>query len=150
MAGTFEVAVIGAGMSGIFLAEKLQRAGVPFHIYEKAADVGGTWRDNTYPGLHVDVVTRSYEFSFSRNKDWSHRYAPGSEIQTYLKKVARGLDLANHTSFNCEIVEARFEGGVWHLRSADDGLVTADVVFCGTGFLREPMIPNLSGRDSFA
>ena len=85
---TFRVAVVGAGIAGLFMAEKLKRAGADFVVFEKAGEVGGTWRDNTYPGLYVDVLSRQYEFPFQPNYDWSRKYATGPEIQAYIKKVA--------------------------------------------------------------
>ena len=71
-------------MSGLYMGYRLKSAGIPFTIFEKGAEVGGTWRDNTYPGLHVDVITRSYEFPFARSRAWSKRYTPGTEIRNYL------------------------------------------------------------------
>src|SRR5215211_291750 len=112
---SLEVAVIGAGISGLYVGEQLTSKGIPFCIYEKADDVGGTWRDNTYPGLHVDVVTRSYEFPFARNKAWSRRYAPGTEIREYLRGVARDRGLVDKIRFRCEIVSAQFVDGAWTL-----------------------------------
>jgi cation diffusion facilitator CzcD-associated flavoprotein CzcO len=85
----FRVVVAGAGVSGLFMAETLKRARINFTVYEKAAEVGGTWRDNTFPGLFVDVLSRQYEFPFQPNYDWSRKYAPAREIWAYIKKVAR-------------------------------------------------------------
>lgn len=144
-----EIAVIGAGMSGLFLGYQLMQAGRPFTIYEKAHEVGGTWRDNTYPGLHVDVVTRSYEFPFFRSRSWSRRYAPGTEIRAYLKKLAKDLDIERHIVFGTDITAATWEDGQWRLTTADGRDIRADVVYAGTGFLREPMLPKLEGRDTF-
>ena len=89
----FKVVIAGAGMAGLFMAEKLKRAGIDFTVYEKSNEVGGTWRDNTYPGLYVDVLSRQYEFPFDPNYDWSRKYAPAAEIQAYIQRVAdkRGL-----------------------------------------------------------
>src|SRR5215472_11678718 len=85
----FRIVVVGAGVSGLFMAETLKRAGIDFTVYEKAGEVGGTWRDNTFPGLFVDVLSRQYEFPFQPNYNWSRKYAPATEIWTYIKKVAR-------------------------------------------------------------
>ncbi len=90
----FKVVVVGAGIAGLFMAEKLKRAGIDFTVFEKADEVGGTWRDNTYPGLFVDVLSRQYEFPFQPNYDWSRKYAPATEIQAYVKKVAADAGLA--------------------------------------------------------
>lgn len=144
------IAVIGAGMSGLYVGYQLKERGIAFTIYEKGADVGGTWRDNTYPGLYVDVVSRSYEFPFKRSSKWSRRYAPGSEVQDYLREVARECGLMPHIRFGVDITSATYRDGRWELESSSGSTVVADVVFAGTGFLREPMIPNFEGRDSFA
>src|SRR5204863_9734207 len=86
--------VIGAGMSGILSAIKLDEAGVrDVTVYEKADRLGGTWRENTYPGLSCDVPSHFYSYSFALNPDWSRRYAPGPEIQAYLEDVARRFDV---------------------------------------------------------
>ena len=83
------VAIIGAGMSGLCMAAKLQDAGIDtFTIFEKADEVGGTWRDNTYPGLHCDVPSSFYTYSFRPNPEWSHLLPPGREIQRYFRQVA--------------------------------------------------------------
>ena len=114
----FKVVVAGAGIAGLFMAEKLKRAGIDFTVFEKSDEVGGTWRDNTYPGLFVDVLSRQYEFPFQPNYDWSRKYAPGAEIQTYIKKVASDRGLRRFIRFKEEIVEARFAEDRWHLRTA--------------------------------
>jgi cation diffusion facilitator CzcD-associated flavoprotein CzcO len=113
---TFRVVVVGAGIAGLFMAEKLKRARIDFTVYEKADEVGGTWRDNTYPGLYVDVLSRQYEFPFRPNYDWSRKYAPGTEIQAYIKRVATERGLRKYIRFNQEIVAARFSDHRWHLR----------------------------------
>src|ERR1041385_381052 len=79
----FRVVVAGAGVAGLYMAATLTRAGSAFTVYEKAAEVGGTWRDNTFPGLFVDVLSRQYEFPFQPNYGWSRKYAPGTEIWAY-------------------------------------------------------------------
>src|SRR5438874_13691289 len=84
----FRVVVVGAGVAGLFMAETLKRARVDFTVYEKAGEVGGTWRDNTFPGLFVDVLSRQYEFPFQPNYDWSRKYAPATASWAYIKKVA--------------------------------------------------------------
>ncbi|HVH82523.1 MAG TPA: NAD(P)-binding protein, partial [Stellaceae bacterium] len=104
----FRVVVAGAGVAGLYMTETLKRAKIDFAVYEKAGDVGGTWRDNTFPGLFVDVLSRQYEFPFQPNYNWSRKYAPAEEIQAYIKKVAGDRGLAGHIHFNEEITSARF------------------------------------------
>ncbi len=147
---TFRVAVVGAGIAGLFMAEKLKRARADFVVFEKAGEVGGTWRDNTYPGLYVDVLSRQYEFPFQPNYDWSRKYAPGPEIQAYIKKVADDRGLRKCIRFNEEIVEVRFTDDRWHLTTAKGEIVVADVFIAATGFLHKPLYPEIPGRDSFA
>lgn len=146
----FRVVVVGAGIAGLFMAEKLKRARIDFTVYEKADEVGGTWRDNTYPGLYVDVLSRQYEFPFQPNYDWSRKYAPGPEIQAYIRKVADDRGLRKYVQFNQEIVEARFTGGRWHFTTAKGEADEADVFIAATGFLHKPLYPEIDGRDSFA
>src|SRR5215468_2643874 len=146
----FRVVVAGAGVSGLFMAETLKCAGIDFTVYEKAGDVGGTWRDNTFPGLFVDVLSRQYEFPFQPNYDWSRKYAPATEIWAYIKKVAGDRGLAKYIYFNEEIVAARFTEGGWHLETANGNSDVADVFICATGFLHQPLFPDIPGRESFA
>jgi cation diffusion facilitator CzcD-associated flavoprotein CzcO len=146
----FRVVVAGAGVSGLFMAETLKRARIDFTVYEKAAEVGGTWRDNTFPGLFVDVLSRQYEFPFQPNYNWSRKYAPAAEIWTYIKKVARDRGLAKFIRFNEEIVAARFADGSWHIETAKGTVDVADVFVCATGFLHKPLFPDIAGRESFA
>src|ERR1700683_5491845 len=114
----FRVVVAGAGVAGLFMAEKLKRAHIDFTVYEKAGEVGGTWRDNTYPGLYVDVLSRQYEFPFQPNYDWSRKYAPAPEILAYVKDVARGRGLTRFIRFNEEVTAARFTDGRWRIDTA--------------------------------
>ena len=146
----FRVIVVGAGVSGLFMAEKLKQAKIDFTVYEKADEVGGTWRDNTYPGLYVDVLSRQYEFPFQPNYDWSRKYAPAPEIQDYIRKVADDRGLRRFIRFNEEITAARFTDGRWHVRTARGMSDVADVFVVATGFLSKPIYPDIEGRDSFA
>ena len=133
-----------------WLAETLKRARIDFAVYEKAGEVGGTWRDNTFPGLFVDVLSRQYEFPFQPNYGWSRKYAPATEIWAYIKKVARDRGLTKFIRFNQEIVAARFTDGRWHINTAGGETDAADVFVCATGFLHQPLFPDIPGRESFA
>src|SRR5437016_14559124 len=110
----FRVVVAGAGVAGLFMAETLKRAGIDFTVYEKAGEVGGTWRDNTFPGLFVDVLSRQYEFPFQPNYNWSRKYAPAAEILSYVKKVARDRGRTKFIRFNEQVTAARFSDASWH------------------------------------
>src|SRR5580700_8670495 len=146
----FRVVVAGAGVAGLFMAETLKRAGIDFTVYEKAGEVGGTWRDNTFPGLFVDVLSRQYEFPFQPNYNWTRKYAPATEIWAYVKKVARDRGLTRFIRFNEEIAAARFTEGRWHIETAQGNTDVADVFICATGFLHKPLLPDIAGRESFA
>ncbi len=144
------VAIIGAGMSGLLMGIKLAEAGIDtFTIYEKASRVGGTWRENTYPGLACDVPARYYTYSFEPNPNWSELFAPGSEIQDYFERVTDDYGLRRHIRFGQEIEEGRFEDGRWHLRTAAGEQVVADFVVAATGFLHHPHVPDIAGLDTF-
>ena len=147
---SLKIAIIGAGMSGICMAVKLQDAGIDsFTIFEKADDVGGTWRDNTYPGLTCDVPSRYYSYSFRPNPDWSHLLPPGPEIQAYFQRVADERGIRRHIRFGADVTGARYDGGKWRLTTGD-GEETFDVLVTATGVLRVPRYPDIPGRDTFA
>lgn len=144
------IAIIGAGMSGMLMAIKLKQAGFDqFTIYEKASKLGGTWRDNTYPGLQCDVPAHMYTFSFEPNAEYSNRFAKGSEIQQYLERVADKYDIPSSIQFNSPVTSARFESGKWILEMGDGSLVTADIVVCASGVLHQPSYPEIEGIKTF-
>lgn len=148
---TPRVAIIGAGMSGIGMGCKLRMAGIDtFDIYEKASGLGGTWHANTYPGLHCDVPSRNYEFSFAKNPDWSHVFSPGHEIWQYLDRVADEYGLKRHMSFTTEVEEARWRDGEWHLRTKAGHEARYDFIITAAGGLVHTRTPDLPGLDTFA
>lgn len=145
------IAIIGTGFSGLGLARKFkQRGRDDFVLFEKANDVGGTWRDNTYPGIACDVPSNLYSFSFALNPNWSNSYSPGGEIWEYLRDVARKFNLLPHIHFNHEVTGAEWDDDAqrWRL-STNEGEYTADVVMAALGPLSEPMIPKLPGIENF-
>jgi len=151
MAGTeLKVAVIGAGMAGILAGIKLKAAGnFEFVIYEKADRIGGTWRENTYPGLTCDVPSHHYTYSFERNPDWSRHLPPGAEIQAYFERTCDRYGLYEHLRFGEELAEARHANGRWQLRF-DSGLQDeVDVLIAATGVLHHPRMPAIPGAESF-
>lgn len=146
------VAIIGAGgMSGLCMAVKLQDAGVDeFTIFEKADEVGGTWRDNTYPGLTCDVPSRYYTYSFRPNPpEWSHMLPPGPEIQQYFRQVATERGLRHHIRFGTDVTDATYRDGRWWVATAA-GVEAFDVLVTATGILRIPRYPDIEGLDTFA
>ncbi|MGH2684776.1 MAG: flavin-containing monooxygenase [Actinomycetota bacterium] len=145
------VAVIGAGMAGILAAIKLRAAGIDdVTIYEKGDCYGGTWRENTYPGLSCDVPSHLYSYSFEPNPDWSHRFSPGAEIQAYFDGVARRHGLEAVTRFGEEVAACRLVDGRWHLETARGRRDAVDVVVAATGVLHHPNDVPFDGLDSFA
>jgi cation diffusion facilitator CzcD-associated flavoprotein CzcO len=145
------VAVIGAGMSGILAAIELERAGYrDVAIYEKADRLGGTWRENTYPGIACDVPSHFYSYSFAPNPEWTHRFSPGAEIHRYFEDVARRFGVDARIRFGAEVVRCAFEGGRWSLALADGSSDVADFVIAATGVLHHPAYPDIEGLDSFA
>jgi cation diffusion facilitator CzcD-associated flavoprotein CzcO len=142
--------VVGAGMSGILTAIALQRAGLhDFVIYEKADRLGGTWRENTYPGIACDVPSHFYSYSFAPNPEWSHRFAPGHEIQAYFEDVARRHGVTEQIRFGREVVRCTFEGGRWQVELSDGTRDVGDFVIAATGVLHHPAYPDIPGLDDF-
>jgi cation diffusion facilitator CzcD-associated flavoprotein CzcO len=146
------VAIIGAGFAGLAMGARLKRAGFErFTIYERADAVGGTWRENTYPGCACDVPSHLYSFSFAQNPDWTRAYSPQPEIQAYLEKCRDTLGLREHIRFGCEIAEMRFDTPTlgWRLLTSAGETFEADVVVNATGPLNRISIPAIRGLDGF-
>jgi cation diffusion facilitator CzcD-associated flavoprotein CzcO len=143
--------IIGAGMSGILSAIKLQEAGLDdFVIYEKADRLGGTWRENTYPGIACDVPSHFYSYSFAPNPEWSHRFAPGAEIQAYFEDIARRYGVGSRIQCGKQVSRCAFENGRWKIAMTDGSADEGDFVVAATGVLHHPAYPDIQGLDSFA
>lgn len=143
--------IVGCGMAGILSAVRLREAGLTnFTVYEKAERLGGTWRENTYPGIACDVPSHLYCYSFAQNPDWSHVFSPGSEILAYLEEVARRHDVYRHVRFGAEIRRMELRKGRWHIETADGQHDAADFVIAATGVLHHPSYPDIEGLDTFA
>ena len=146
------VAVVGSGFAGLAAAIALRRAGRhDVVVLERADDVGGTWRDNRYPGCACDVPSHLYSFSFAPNPDWSRSFSAQPEIQAYLQRTARESGVLPHVHFGAELLEARWDRAAqrWRLRTSK-GHLTAEVLVSGTGALSEPSIPAIPGIETFA
>lgn len=144
------ILVIGTGFAGIGMAVRLKEAGYhDFVVLERADDVGGTWRDNTYPGCRCDVPSHLYSFSFAPNPNWTSSFSPQQEIWDYLRKVTDDHGLRPHILFDHAVQSASWDDGVWRLMTSQ-GEFTANIVISGTGPLAEPAYPKLPGIDSFA
>ena len=151
--GHVDVAILGAGFAGLCMAIKLQAAGRhDFVIFEKAARLGGTWRDNTYPGCACDVPAHLYSYSFAQNPHWSRTYAPQPEILAYLEGVAMRHDLHRRIACDTAIVELVWDEAArqWRLTAADGRTFTARVVISAVGALHVPAVPDMPGRERFA
>ena len=145
------VVVVGAGMSGLCLGIKLKDAGFDdFTILEKASDVGGTWRENRYPGLSCDVPSRYYSYSFELNPEWSSWQSPGEEIWRYFQRVTDRYGLRPHIRFGAEVAGAEWDDGRWRVRTTAGDELEAEVLVSATGVLHHPRVPDLPGLDTFA
>jgi cation diffusion facilitator CzcD-associated flavoprotein CzcO len=144
------VVVIGAGMAGILSAVKLEEAGfTDVTVYEKADSLGGTWRENTYPGIACDVPSHLYSYSFAPNPEWSHVFSPGPEIRAYLEDVAQRFGVDGRIRYRTEVCRLTYTDGKWHIDTSDGGTDTADVVIAATGVLHHPKYPDIEGLDDF-
>jgi len=144
------VIVIGAGMAGILAGIRLRDMGLTnFVIYEKSDRIGGTWRDNTYPGLTCDVPSHHYTYSFERNPDWTRHLPPGSEIQQYFERTCAKYSLYDAIRFGREVTRATYEDGRWQLELSDGATDVADVIIAATGVLHHPRLPDIEGMWDF-
>jgi cation diffusion facilitator CzcD-associated flavoprotein CzcO len=142
--------IIGAGMAGVLSAIKLQEAGFEnFSIYEKSDRLGGTWQVNEYPGLSCDVPSHLYSYSFAPNPDWSRRFSPGQEIQTYFEDVARRYGVDELIQYGTEITRCEFSSGRWKIETANGSTDEADFVIAATGVLHHPAYPDIKGLSDF-
>ncbi|MGH7821688.1 MAG: flavin-containing monooxygenase [Candidatus Binatia bacterium] len=144
-------AIIGAGMAGILSAIKLKEAGLTdFTVYEKADRLGGTWRENTYPGIACDVPSHLYSYSFAPNPDWTHRFSPGGEIQSYFVRMAREHDVDRFLRFGEQVTRCEFRRGRWRVETAAGHRDEVDAVIAATGVLHHPNVPELEGLRTFS
>ncbi len=144
--------IIGSGFAGIGMAISLKKAGLgDFLILEKQNDVGGVWRDNTYPGAACDVPSHLYSFSFEPNPNWSRVFAPQAEIHQYLKHCAEKYGLLPSIRFGCEVAQARYheERALWTVTLTSGQVLQARFVVTAAGQLSRPVYPKLEGMDSF-
>ncbi len=142
--------IIGAGMAGILSAIKLREAGHrDVAVYEKADRLGGTWRENTYPGIACDVPSHLYSYSFAPNPDWSSVFSSGTEICAYFDAVAHRFEVAAGVHYGVEVTGLTFTDGRWRVTTTA-GEDVADVVIAATGVLHHPAYPDIEGLDSFA
>jgi cation diffusion facilitator CzcD-associated flavoprotein CzcO len=147
----FHIAIAGSGFGGLGMAIRLKQEGFrDFVIFERAHDVGGVWRDNSYPGCACDVQSHLYSFSFAQNPGWSRVFSPQGEIQAYLRDCADRFGIRTHVRFQHAVREARWDDvrQRWHVETSE-GPYTADVFISAVGGLSEPAMPDLPGLARF-
>jgi cation diffusion facilitator CzcD-associated flavoprotein CzcO len=146
------IAIIGSGFSGLSLGIQLKKLGhESFTIFEKADRIGGTWRDNVYPGAACDVPSFAYCFSFEQKTDWSRKWAPQTEILEYMDECARKNDLLRHIRFNTEIASAIWDeaASLWRIRTTRGEEIEAEILVSGVGQLNRPHTPKIAGAENF-
>ncbi|GAA1394380.1 NAD(P)/FAD-dependent oxidoreductase [Pseudonocardia kongjuensis] len=145
------VAVVGAGFTGLAVGLALLRRGVhDFVLLERADDVGGVWRDNTYPGVGVDTPSPLYQLRAMTNPDWSDLYAPGHEVQDYARRLARSTGLSQHVRFGADVHSAQWDDAEGHwLIDTPLGRYTADVLVSAAGLVADPKLPDVPGLPDF-
>ncbi|WP_111496259.1 flavin-containing monooxygenase [Marinobacter bohaiensis] len=149
---TLNIVIIGSGFGGLGMAMQLKRAGFGhFTILEKADSLGGTWRDNTYPGAACDVQSHLYSYSFEPKSDWSRKFGLQPEIRSYLEQCADKYRLHEHIRFNTEVTAARFDraSAQWRIETRDGQEHRAHVLIPGCGQLNQPAMPDIDGLDRF-
>ncbi len=150
---TKDIIIVGTGFAGMGMAMKLREAGrEDFTILEKAHDVGGTWRDNTYPGCECDIPSHMYSFSYELNTDWSKSYSGQQEIWAYMRKVADEKGIRPYINFGVEVTGATWDEDRqrWTVNTASGEIYECRVLVAGVGGLHIPNIPEIDGADTFA
>lgn len=145
----YDVIIIGSGFSGICQAIKFKEQGISnFIILEKSKSIGGTWRDNTYPGAACDIPSIIYNYSFEQNKDWKRKWSGQKEILDYIHKCSKKYNLEKHIIFNSELKKAEYSNGNWLLKTQNKEYVSNSLVLA-VGQLHHPKIPKYEGYDDF-
>lgn len=145
------IVIVGAGFSGLAMAIALRQAGLPdFILLEKAEEVGGTWRENHYPGAECDVPSSLYSFSFERKPDWSYTWSEQSQILEYLKHNAKKYHIYEHIHFGTELTAANYhDEGRWYITTRQNETIASRYLIMATGQLHHLSMPDIPGQDSF-
>lgn len=147
------ILIVGSGFAGLCMGIRLKQAGIDdFVILERAGQVGGTWRDNTYPGIACDVPSYLYSYSFEPSPRWSRFFAPQKEILAYLEHCATRYGIREHIRFHAAVKSARFDegAGLWTVETADGQQLTGRALVSGAGHaLSRPVYPDIAGRETF-
>ena len=145
------VIIIGAGMTGIALVIKLREAGITdITVLEKAETIGGTWRENRYPGVACDVPSHAYTYSFEPNPGWTKFFAEGKEIHEYFKRVYYKYGVNFSTHLNEAVTSCVYNNSQWTVKTSQDKTYVADLLFSAAGILHKPAYPDIPGLESFA
>lgn len=145
-----KVVIIGTGVTGILMTIKLREAGITdLVVLEKKDCLGGTWRENTYPGLACDIPAHMYTYSFELNPNWSHLFAYGAEIREYCEMVGRKYGVTDKVQFNEEVVSSIYDKGKWTVTTRKGNTYVADFVINCTGILHHPARPQIKGIETF-
>ncbi len=153
MGADFKVAILGAGFAGLCMGLKLQARGeTSFVILEKADRVGGTWRENIYPGSGCDIPSHLYSYSFEPNPDWPEIFSAQPDILGYIENIVEKHQLSKHLKFNAKVTSAAWDDGAgfWRVGLGDGSTVTAETFVTAWGQLNRPKVPEVPGRDDFA
>jgi len=146
-----KIIILGAGFAGLCVAARLQKAGIhDFVVLEKSLRVGGTWRDNIYPGVACDIPSHLYSLSFDLNADWTRAYPSGWEIQNYIERIVKKCKLDGYLRLGDEVRTVSRQDGLWRVTTKSGREYTGDVVVSGLGGLHEPKYPDIEGLDKFA
>lgn len=148
-----KIAILGAGFGGLGMAARLKESGEhSFVVLEKAGRIGGTWRENTYPGCACDIPSHLYWYSFDPQPDWSHVFSPQSEILRGLECFAERRGLNDHVRLNTEVVTAAWDDdeSLWRIHTAGGDVIVAEVLITAWGQLNRPKLPDIEGRETFA
>lgn len=143
--------IVGAGFSGLGMAIALQQHGVDYIVLEEADDIGGAWRDNTYPGCGCDTPSHLYSFSFAPKPDWQHMFSYQAEILSYMRDVVEKYELRRHIFFNSSVTRCLWDADEyrWQVITTDGREFRAQFLILGTGALHLPSLPNIDGRQRF-
>ena len=148
---THRIVIVGSGFAGLGMAMSLRRRGITdFAVLERASSVGGTWRDNTYPGCCCDVPSHLYSLSFAPNPEWSRSFSPQPEIHSYLERTAAASGVEDHIRFDTELTGAHWEEGprTWRLETSQ-GTIRCRFLLSAIGGLVEPRLPSIPGIEEF-
>ena len=155
LADDFHIAIIGGGFNGIATGVQLERLGVPYTVYERRSELGGTWSINRYPDIRVDTLSASYEFSFEKNYAWTEYFARGPEVRAYLRHIAEKFGVMDNVKLDHDLVEARFDESInkWHVTfRLPDGSTTSrtvNAIVSASGLFANPKIPDFEGVETF-